>query len=59
MGQPEGPIQASATPGAGESSFRASKDNLVQFINMREKSRGKRERVLLVKETKRKNERRY
>jgi hypothetical protein len=41
-------------PGAGESSFRASKDNLVQFINMREKSRGKRERVLLVKVTKKK-----
>jgi hypothetical protein len=38
----------------GGKAFRASKDNLVQFINMREKSRGKRERVLLVKETKKK-----
>jgi hypothetical protein len=38
----------------GGKAFRASKDNLVQFINMREKPRGKRERVLLVKETKKK-----
>ena len=41
--------------GSSHEAFRASKDNLVQFINMRENSRGKRERVLLVKDTKKKN----
>jgi len=41
--------------GLSHEAFRASKDNLVQFINMRENSRGKRERVLLVKDTKKKN----